>query len=95
MGMAPAYARRAATLGVTLAILVILATPSVAADQEAIWVRTSPGVWMREDSQGLLHQPQPEAGLFLSPSEGRTVGLELSDALAGIWTITDMWFVAE
>ena len=95
MGRAPAYARRAASLGITLAILVILATPSVAADQDATWVRTSPGVWMLEDSQGLLHQPQPEAGLFLSPSEGRTVGLELSDALAGIWTIADMWFVAE
>ena len=95
MGRAPAYARRAASLGLTLTILVIIATPSVAADQEATWVRTSPGVWMLEDSQDLLHQPQPEAGLFLSPSEGRTVGLELSDALAGIWTIADMWFVAE
>ena len=55
-------------------------------------MRTSPGVWMLEDSQGLLHEPQPEAGLFLSPVEGRTVGVALAQALDGIWSIDDIWF---
>lgn len=95
MERAPAHARHATSLCLTLAILVIMAAPSVAADQEATWVRTSPGVWMLEDAQGLLHEPQPEPGLFLSPMEGRAVGVELTDVLSGMWSIADMWFVAE
>ena len=75
-----------------LTILLAVSAPSVAADQEATWVRTSPGVWMLEDSQGLLHEPQPEVGLFLSPVEGRTVGVALAQALDGIWSIDDIWF---
>ncbi|MEC8914324.1 MAG: hypothetical protein VYA52_03770, partial [Candidatus Thermoplasmatota archaeon] len=51
------------------AVLVVSA-PAAAADQEATWVRTTPGVWMLEDSDGLLHEPQPQPGLFLSPVEG-------------------------
>jgi len=88
MERAPAHARQAASLCLTLAILVILAAPSVAADQEATWVRTSPGVWMLEDAQGLLHEPQPEPGLFLSPMEGRAVGVELTDVLSGMWSLS-------
>ena len=76
-----------------LTILLVVSAPSVAADQEATWVRTSPGVWMLEDSQGMLHEPQPEAGLFLSPVEGRTVGVALAQTLDDIWSIDDIWFV--
>ncbi len=76
-----------------LTILLVVSSPSVAADQEATWVRTSPGVWVLEDSQGMLHEPQPEAGLFLSPVEGRTVGVVLSQTLDEIWSIDDIWFV--
>ena len=76
-----------------LTILLVVSAPSVAADQEATWVRTSPGVWVLEDSQGMLHEPQPEAGLFLSPVEGRTVGVALSQTLDEIWSIDDIWFV--
>ena len=76
-----------------LTILLVVSAPSVAADQEATWVRTSPGVWVLEDSQGMLHEPQPEAGLFLSPVEGRTVGVVLSQTLDEIWSIDDIWFV--
>ena len=76
-----------------LTILLVVSSPSVAADQEATWVRTSPGVWVLEDSQGMLHEPQPEAGLFLSPVEGRTVGVALSQTLDEIWSIDDIWFV--
>ena len=76
-----------------LTILLVVSAPSVAADQEATWVRTSPGVWVLEDSQGMLHEPQPEAGLFLSPVEGRTVGVALAQPLDDIWSIDDIWFV--
>tara|TARA_B100001013_G_scaffold142598_1_gene84240 strand:+ start:238 stop:1182 length:945 start_codon:yes stop_codon:yes gene_type:complete len=76
-----------------LTILLVVSAPSVAADQEATWVRTSPGVWVLEDSQGMLHEPQPEAGLFLSPVEGRTVGVALAQTLDEIWSIDDIWFV--
>ena len=76
-----------------LTILLVVSSPSVVADQEATWVRTSPGVWVLEDSQGMLHEPQPEAGLFLSPVEGRTVGVALSQTLDEIWSIDDIWFV--
>ncbi len=76
-----------------LTILLVVSTPSVAADQEATWVRISPGVWVLEDSQGMLHEPQPEAGLFLSPVEGRTVGVALAQTLDEIWSIDDIWFV--
>ena len=76
-----------------LTILLVVSSPSVAADQEATWVRTSPGVWVLEDSQGMLHEPQPEAGLFLSPVEGRTVGVALAQTLDEIWSIDDIWFV--
>ena len=76
-----------------LTILLVVSSPSVAADQEATWVRTSPGVWVLEDSQGMLHEPQPEAGLFLSPVEGRTVGVALAQTLDDIWSIDDIWFV--
>ena len=76
-----------------LTILLVVSSPSVAADQEATWVRTSPGVWVLEDSQGMLHEPQPEAGLFLSPVEGRTVGVTLAQTLDEIWSIDDIWFV--
>ena len=76
-----------------LTILLVVSSPSVAADQEATWVRTSPGVWVLEDSQGMLHEPQPEAGLFLSPVEGRTVGVVLAQTLDEIWSIDDIWFV--
>ena len=76
-----------------LTILLVVSSPSVAADQEATWVRTSPGVWVLEASQGLLHEPQPEAGLFLSPVEGLTVGVALSQTLDEIWSIDDIWFV--
>ncbi|MEE2606328.1 MAG: MarR family transcriptional regulator [Candidatus Thermoplasmatota archaeon] len=72
------------------AVLVVSA-PAAAADQEATWVRTTPGVWMLEDSDGLLHEPQPQAGLFLSPVEGRTIGVTLAGALEGIWLIEDIW----
>ena len=76
-----------------LTILLVVSAPSVAADQEATWVRTSPGVWVLEDSQGMLHEPQPEAGLFLSPVEGRTVGVALAQTFDEIWSIDDIWFV--
>jgi len=76
-----------------LTIMLVVSAPSVAADQEATWVRTSPGVWVLEDSQGMLHEPQPEAGLFLSPVEGRTVGVALAQTLDDIWSIDDIWFV--
>ena len=76
-----------------LTILLVVSSPSVVADQEATWVRTSPGVWVLEDSQGMLHEPQPEAGLFLSPVEGRTVGVALAQTLDEIWSIDDIWFV--
>ena len=76
-----------------LTILLVVSSPSVVADQEATWVRTSPGVWVLEDSQGMLHEPQPEAGLFLSPVEGRTVGVALAQTLDDIWSIDDIWFV--
>ena len=72
------------------AVLVVSA-PAAAADQEATWVRTTPGVWMLEDSDGLLHEPQPQAGLFLSPVEGRTIGVALAGALEGTWIIEDAW----
>jgi len=72
------------------AVLVVSA-PAAAADQEATWVRTTPGVWMLEDSDGLLHEPQPQAGLFLSPVEGRTIGVALAGALEGTWLIEDIW----
>jgi len=92
MARAPARATRTVSIVAVLTILLVVSTPSVTADQEATWVRTSPGVWMLEDSQGLLHEPQPEAGLFLSPVEGRTVGVALAQALDGIWSIDDIWF---
>ena len=72
------------------AVLVVSA-PAAAADQEATWVRTTPGVWMLEDSDGLLHEPQPQPGLFLSPVEGRTIGVSLAGALEGTWLIEDAW----
>ncbi len=93
MARAPARATRTVSIVAVLTILLVVSAPSVTADQEATWVRTSPGVWVLEDSQGLLHEPQPEAGLFLSPVEGRTVGVALSQALNGIWSIDDIWFV--
>ncbi len=93
MARAPARATRTVSIVAVLTILLVVSAPSVTADQEATWVRTSPGVWVLEDSQGLLHEPQPEVGLFLSPVEGRTVGVALSQALNGIWSIDDIWFV--
>ena len=54
-------------------------------------MRTTPGVWMLEDSDGLLHEPQPQAGLFLSPVEGRTIDVALAGALEGTWLIEDIW----
>ncbi len=93
MARAPECVTRTVSVVAVLTILLVVSAPSVAADQEATWVRTSPGVWMLEDSQGLLHEPQPEAGLFLSPVEGRTVGVALAQALDGIWSIDDIWFV--
>ena len=87
--MARASARTARTVSITavLSILLIVSVPSVAANQEATWVRTSPGVWMLEDSQGLLHEPQPEVGLFLSPFEGQSVDASVSGSTAGAWDI--------
>jgi len=93
MTRAPASTTRTVSVVAMLTILLVVSSPSVAADQEATWVRTSPGVWVLEDSQGMLHEPQPEAGLFLSPVEGRTVGVALSQTLDEIWSIDDIWFV--
>jgi len=92
MARVPARVTRTVSVVAVLTILLVVFAPSVAADQEATWVRISPGVWMLEDSQGMLHEPQPEAGLFLSPVEGRTVGVALAQALDGIWSIDDIWF---
>ena len=93
MTRAPANTTRTVSVVAMLTILLVVSSPSVVADQEATWVRTSPGVWVLEDSQGMLHEPQPEAGLFLSPVEGRTVGVALSQTLDEIWSIDDIWFV--
>ena len=93
MTRAPASTTRTVSVVAMLTILLVVSSPSVAADQEATWVRTSPGVWVLEDSQGMLHEPQPEAGLFLSPVEGRTVGVVLAQTLDEIWSIDDIWFV--
>jgi len=93
MTRAPASTTRTVSVVAMLTILLVVSSPSVAADQEATWVRTSPGVWVLEDSQGMLHEPQPEAGLFLSPVEGRTVGVALAQTLDEIWSIDDIWFV--
>ena len=93
MTRAPASTTRTVSVIAMLTILLVVSSPSVAADQEATWVRTSPGVWVLEDSQGMLHEPQPEAGLFLSPVEGRTVGVALAQTLDEIWSIDDIWFV--
>ena len=87
MARAQACATRTVSIIAVLTILLIVSAPSVAADQEATWVRTSPGVWMLEDSQGLLHEPQPEAGLFLSPIVGELVDVSVSGSTAGTWTI--------
>ena len=93
MTRAPANTTRTVSVVAMLTILLVVSSPSVVADQEATWVRTSPGVWVLEDSQGILHEPQPEAGLFLSPVEGRTVGVTLTQTLDEIWSIDDIWFV--
>ena len=93
MTRASASTTRTVSVVAMLTILLVVSSPSVAADQEATWVRTSPGVWVLEDSQGMLHEPQPEAGLFLSPVEGRTVGVALAQTLDEIWSIDDIWFV--
>ena len=93
MTRASASTTRTVSVVAMLTILLVVSAPSVAADQEATWVRTSPGVWVLEDSQGMLHEPQPEAGLFLSPVEGRTVGVALAQTLDEIWSIDDIWFV--
>ena len=93
MTRASASNTRTVSVVAMLTILLVVSAPSVAADQEATWVRTSPGVWVLEDSQGMLHEPQPEAGLFLSPVEGRTVGVALAQTLDDIWSIDDIWFV--
>ena len=93
MTRAPASTTRTVSVIAMLTILLVVSSPSVVADQEATWVRTSPGVWVLEDSQGMLHEPQPEAGLFLSPVEGRTVGVALAQTLDDIWSIDDIWFV--
>ena len=93
MTRAPASTTRTVSVIAMLTILLVVSSPSVVADQEATWVRTSPGVWVLEDSQGMLHEPQPEAGLFLSPVEGRTVGVALAQTLDEIWSIDDIWFV--
>jgi len=87
MARALACTTRTVSIIAVLTTLLIVSAPSVAADQEATWVRTSPGVWMLEDSQGLLHEPQPEAGLFLSPVVGELVDVSVSGSSAGIWTI--------
>jgi len=87
MAGALAYSARTVSIIAVLTTMLIVSAPSVAADQEATWVRTSPGVWMLEDSQGLLHDPQPEAGLFLSPVVGELVDVSVSGSTAGIWTI--------
>ena len=76
----------------TLAMLVVLA-PAVVADQEATWVRDSPGVWMLEDSQGLLIEPQPEPGLILSPVEGEKIGFSLTISTEGTLRIGDYWHI--
>ena len=93
MTRASASTTRTVSVVAMLTILLVVSAPSVAADQEATWVRTSPGVWVLEDSQGMLHEPQPEAGLVLSPVEGRTVGVALAQTLDEIWSIDDIWFV--
>ena len=87
MARAPACATRTVSIIAVLTTLLIVSAPSVAADQEATWVRTSPGVWMLEDSQGLLHEPQPEAGLFLNPVVGELVDVSVSGSTAGTWSI--------
>ena len=87
MARASARTSRTVSIIVVLSILLIVSVPSVAANQEATWVRTSPGVWVLEDSQGLLHEPQPEAGLFLSPFEGQSVDVSVSGSTAGAWDI--------
>ena len=94
--MPRASARTSRVLPMALLILTILvvSVPAAAADQEATWVRTTPGVWMLEDSDGLLHEPQPEAGLFLNPVEGRTEGVALAGAMEGTWLIHDAWLIA-
>ena len=76
----------------TLAMLVVLA-PTVAADQEATWVRTSPGVWMLEGSEEIMLEPHPEPGLILRPSQGQTIGFTVSMTTDGIPTIYDYWAV--
>ncbi len=87
MARAPACATRTFSIIAVLTTLLIVSAPSVAADQEATWVRTSPGVWMLEDSQGLLHEPHPEAGLFLNPVMGELVDVSVSGSTAGTWSI--------
>ena len=77
-----------------LAILVVLA-PTVTANQEATWVRTSPGVWMLEDSQGLLIEPHPEPGLILNLEEGEKIGFTLSISTDGTLSISDYWSIPD
>ncbi|MDP7659367.1 MAG: hypothetical protein QGF77_05410, partial [Candidatus Thalassarchaeaceae archaeon] len=74
-------------LGILLTFLVVLSAPLVAADQEATWVRTSPGVWMLEDSQGILHEPQPVPGLFLNPISGQNVDVSVLGSSSSTWLI--------
>ena len=78
----------------TLVMLVVLA-PTAAAQQEATWVRTSPGVWMLEDSQGILIEPNPEPGLILSPEEGEKIGFTLSLSNSGTLRISDYWNILD
>ena len=78
----------------TLVMLVVLA-PTVAAQQEATWVRTSPGVWMLEDSQGILIEPNPEPGLILNPEEGEKIGFALSLSNSGTLRISDYWNILD
>ncbi len=77
-------------LGILLTFLVVLSAPLVAADQEATWVRTSPGVWMLEDSQGILHEPQPVPGLFLNPISGQNVDVSVLGSSSSTWLINDL-----
>ncbi|MDP6562339.1 MAG: MarR family transcriptional regulator [Candidatus Thalassarchaeum sp.] len=91
MSRASARTSRVFPMAFLMFAVLVVSAPAAAADQEATWVRTTPGVWMLEDSDGLLHEPQPQAGLFLSPVEGRTIGVALAGALEGTWLIEDIW----
>ncbi|MEE3269977.1 MAG: MarR family transcriptional regulator [Candidatus Thermoplasmatota archaeon] len=91
MASAQAGVSRAHTIAFMALAMLVVFTPTVAADQTATWVRPSPGVWMLEDSDGLLLDPQPQPGLVLSPMEGEKIGFTLSIATDGTSTISEYW----